>query len=307
MVKNTLYFGNPAYLSLRNKQIVISLPDSAEPEKGSAEKDVITRPIEDTGIVILDNNRITITQALIGALIENNVAIISCNSQSLPIGLMLPLDSHTLQSERFRDQVDASLPLKKQLWQQTVQAKIRNQAQLLNNCNSLEIKGMMRWANDVRSGDPDNLEARAAVFYWSNLFKNIHGFTRARDGMPPNNLLNYGYAILRAIIARALVERGLLPTLGIHHHNKYNAYCLADDIMEPYRPYVDELVYDIVQREIVTDDITKQQKVQLLSIATKEVMLDGKRMPLMVAATQTTTSLLRCYQGEIRKIQYPEL
>jgi CRISPR-associated protein Cas1 len=219
---------------------------------------------------------------------------------------MLPLDSHTLQSERFRQQIDASQPLKKQLWQQTIQAKIRNQAGTLQICKFDEAKGMQKWAVEVRSGDPYNLEARAAVYYWSSLFSNIQGFTRARDGIPPNNLLNYGYAILRAIIARALVERGLLPVFGIHHRNRYNSYCLADDIMEPYRPYVDELVYNIVTTEVVMTDISKSQKAKLLTIPTIEVVIDGKRTPLMVAASQTATSLWRCYQGECRKILYPE-
>jgi CRISPR-associated protein Cas1 len=165
---------------------------------------------------------------------------------------------------------------------------------------------MTKWANDVKSGDTNNLEARAAVFYWSTLFDNISGFTRDREGIPPNNLLNYGYAILRAIIARALVERGLLPIFGIHHRNRYNSYCLADDIMEPYRPYVDELVFQMVRQHVIYPELSKDQKIQLLSIATKEVTIEGKRTPLMVAATETATSLWRCYQGESRKISYPE-
>lgn len=153
-----------------------------------------------------------------------------------------------MQNERFRHQLAASVPLRKQLWQQTMKMKIDNQASVLQTCTDEEIKCMRVWANNVKSVDPGNLEARAAAYYWKGLFECIEGFTREREGMPPNNLLNYGYAILRAVVARALVVSGLLPTLGIHHHNRYNAYCLADDIMEPYRPYVDELVFDMVQR-----------------------------------------------------------
>jgi CRISPR-associated protein Cas1 len=265
-----------------------------------------TRPIEDIGVVILDNKQITITHDAIEALLENNCALVSCDKRSMPVGLMLPLDGNTLQNERFRQQLDASLPLKKQLWQQTTQMKIANQAAVLKSCTGAEVKCMLRWSDDVRSGDPDNLEARAAVYYWANLFKHIDGFTRGRDGVPPNNLLNYGYAILRAIVARALVGCGLLPTLGIHHHNRYNAYCLADDIMEPYRPYVDELVYKMVEMDGAPEVVEKRHKVALLGIPTIEVNIGGKRSPLMVAVSQTAVSLGKCFNGELRKLVYPE-
>ena len=165
---------------------------------------------------------------------------------------------------------------------------------------------MRIWAADVKSGDSDNLEARAAAFYWKNLFSDIDGFTREREGIPPNNLLNYGYAILRAVVARALVTSGLLPTLGIHHHNRYNAYCLADDIMEPYRPYVDELVFSLIQEYGKNAELTKEMKTRLLTVPTLEVIIGGKRSPLMVAVGQTTASLYKCFNGELRRISYPE-
>ena len=224
----------------------------------------------------------------------------------MSVGLMLPLYGNTTQNERFRQQIGASLPLMKQLWQQTVKAKIENQAAVLNKCVGEEIKCMKIWATDVKSGDPDNLEARAAAYYWKKLFK-IEGFTRDREGIPPNNL-NYGYAILRAVVARGLVASGLLPTLGIHHHNRYNAYCLADDIMEPYRPYVDRLVYDMIKGgEINCRELAKEQKVQLLTIPTLDTIISGKRSPLMVAVGQTTASLYKCFSGELRRISYPEM
>lgn len=309
MIKKTLYFGNPVYLSLKNSQLVIKLPEIVKndslPEsfKQSSE---ITKPIEDIGIIVLDNNRITITSGVLEAMLENNCAIITCDNRSMPIGLLLPLYGNTTQNERFRQQLDASLPLKKQLWQQTVKVKIENQAAVLKNCIGEEIRCMKVWAADVKSGDSDNLEARAAAYYWKNLFK-IEGFTRDREGIPPNNLLNYGYAILRAIVARGLVASGLLPTLGIHHHNRYNAYCLADDIMEPYRPYVDKLVSDIVKSGLDYEILTKELKARLLTIPTLEVIISGKRSPLMVAVGQTTASLFKCFSGELRKISYPEM
>lgn len=307
MIKKTLYFGNPAYLSLRNAQLVIKLPDVEKcpslPEAMKRQSE-ITKPIEDIGVVILDNKQITITSGAIEALLENNCALITCDSKSMPVGLMLPLYGNTTQNERFRKQLDASLPLKKQLWQQTIQAKINNQASSLSLCINEDIKCMRIWANDVRSGDPDNLEARAAAFYWKTLFHDIKNFTRDRDGIPPNNLLNYGYAILRAVIARSLVTSGLLPTLGIHHHNRYNAYCLADDIMEPYRPFIDRLVYQLYSENKM--ELSKEVKASLLSIPTIDVRISGKRSPLMIAASQTTASLYKCFSGESRKIIYPE-
>ena len=283
---------------------------SDEPENLTEEfkkANEVTRPIEDIGVVVLDHKQITITQGALEALLENNCAVITCDSNHLPVGLLLPLVGNTTQNERFRDQLDASLPLRKQLWQQTMQYKIRNQSAVLAQCSDAETKCMQIWANDVRSGDPDNLEARAAVYYWKSLFGHIPGFIREREGVAPNNLLNYGYAILRAVVARSLVASGLLPTLGIHHHNRYNAYCLADDIMEPYRPYVDRLVYDITEQYGVDVELSKDIKAELLSIPTLDVVIGGKRSPLMVAASQTTASLYKCFSGELRKITYPEL
>jgi CRISPR-associated protein Cas1 len=313
MIKKTLYFENPAYLSLANKQLVVKLPEVEKndslPDLFKAES-VKTIPIEDIGVVILDNKQITITHGLIEALLENNCALITCNSSRMPVGLLLPLEGNTLQCERFTAQIEASLPLKKQLWQQTIIAKIENQAHVLKICRNAEIRNMQKWANDVKSGDSDNLEGRAAAYYWKNMFPDIEDFTRDREGVPPNNLLNYGYAILRAIVARALVVSGLLPTLGIHHHNRYNAYCLADDIMEPYRPFVDKLVVEIVNVEThcnasLPTELSKEIKTKLLQIPVLDVMINGQRSPLMVAVAQTTASLAKCYLGEIRKIAYP--
>jgi len=309
MIKKTLYFGNPAYLSLQNNQLVIKLPEverNASLPDSFKKQTVVTKPIEDIGLVVLDNNQITITSGVLEALLENNCSIIICDSKSMPVGLMLPLYGNTVQNERFREQLSASLPLKKQLWQQTIKAKIENQSAVLINCLGEESRCMKVWADDVKSGDSENLEARAAAYYWKTLFADIDGFTRDREGISPNNLLNYGYAVLRAIIARALVSSGLLPTLGIHHHNRYNAYCLADDIMEPYRPYVDELVFGLVQQYGKNLELTRDIKAKLLTIPTLDVIISGKRSPLMIAASQTTASLYKCFSGELRRIVYPE-
>ena len=310
MIKKTLFFGNPAYLSLRQQQLVIQLP---EVEKNDTLSDSLKRagertiPIEDIGVVVLDNRRITITSGAIAALLENNVAVITCDDHSMPRGLLMPLEGNTLQHERFQFQIEASLPLRKQLWAQTVRQKILNQEFVLRTqVVGVETACMRTWAATVRSGDPDNLEARAAAYYWSHLFPDIPSFARRRDGEPPNHLLNYGYAILRAIIARNLVASGLLPTLGIHHHNRYNAYCLADDVMEPYRPYVDQLVIQVMQAFDDISELTRELKAELLRIPVLDVVVDGKRSPLMVAAGLTTASLARCYAGEARQLAYPQ-
>lgn len=298
MIKRTLYFGNPAYLSVRASQLVINIPGA----NGMDDKVGNTVPIEDIGVIVLDNKQITITQGALEALLENNSAVITCDSSRMPVGLMLPLCGNTTQNERFRYQLDCSMPLQKQLWQQTVQAKIENQAITLRECRGAEVRNMLKWVDEVRSGDADNLEARAAAYYWANLFSK---FKRDREGEPPNNLLNYGYAILRAIVARGLVSSGLLPTLGIHHHNRYNAYCLADDIMEPYRPYIDKLVVQMYDSGIT--ELDKVAKTKLLSIPVLDVTINGQRSPLMIAVGLTTSSLYKCFSGESRKIIYPKM
>ena len=310
MIKRTLCFSNPAYLSLKNEQLVIKLP---QVEKNDDLPDIFkadavkTIPIEDIGVVVLDNKQITITQGLMDALLDNKCAVITCDKSHLPVGLLLPLCGNTTQNERFRQQLDASLPLKKQLWQQTVQSKICNQASVLKKCRKVEVGNMLKWQNDVRSGDPDNLEGRAAAYYWKNMFPEVENFTRDRDGVSPNIVLNYGYAVLRAVVARSLVASGLLPTMGIHHHNRYNAYCLADDIMEPYRPYVDELVVGYTDENGFPDELTPDIKQVMLSIPVLDVRITGQRSPLMLATGQTAASLARCFGGENRKLVYPEL
>ena len=310
MIKKTLYFGNPAYLSLRNKQLVIRLPEVESgnmPDEMKREA-ITTVPIEDIGVVVLDNKQITITQGLVAALLQNTTALITCDDRRMPTGLFLPLQGNTVQNERFRSQLEASQPLRKQFWQQTVRAKIENQAAVLRLYTVKSVARMYTMADNVKSGDSDNFEAQAAVYYWKNVFTDIPTFIRDQNGEPPNNLLNYGYAILRAVVARALVSSGLLPVYGIHHHNRYNPYCLADDIMEPYRPYVDMQVLHIMQQyEEIPENLPKEIKRDLLSIPVVDTMIGGKKRPLMIAVSETTASLAKCFAGELRKISYPTI
>ena len=299
MIKRTLYFGNAARLRMQQSQLIVEYPDNNE-KKSVA--------IEDIGIVIIDHQQISITHGLMNALIDNNAAVLWCDSHHLPNGLVLPMSANHVFTEKLRYQLDASEPLKKQLWKQTVQAKIDNQANVLA-LSGRNTDNMKYWSDSVVSGDPDNYEARAAAYYWKNIFEENTQFTRHRFGDAPNNLLNYGYAILRAVVARSLVASGCLPALGIFHRNKYNAFCLADDIMEPYRPYVDLLVLNILKE--VSDDfdgeLTKEIKQKLLQVPVIDIKIDGEGSPLMVGMQRTTASLMKCFEGESRKILYPEL
>jgi CRISPR-associated protein Cas1 len=309
MIKRILYFGNPAYLSTHLEQLVVRLP---EVEKNDTLPDIFkkeaiaTIPIEDIGVVILDHQRLTISQALLAKLLANNAAVITCDNTHHPTGLLLNLDGHSLQSQRFKAQMEASEPLKKQLWQQTIKTKIRNQAAILK-MQGYEIGNMLHWAESVRSGDPDNLEGRASAWYWSKVFNPELNFIREPAGEPPNNLLNYAYAILRACVARALVGSGLLPTLGIFHRNQYNAYCLADDMMEPYRPFADRLVLALINEFGTQTELTPEVKKKLLVLPAQDVVLQGETSPMMIAMQRTSASLAKCFLGEARKLVYPEL
>lgn len=296
MIKRTLYFGNPAYLSTAKEQLVIR----------RKEQDDVNTPIEDLGIIVLDHPQITFTQALLAKLLKNNVAVVSCNDTHHPTGMMLNLDGNTLQSLKFKAQINASIPLKKQLWAYTVAAKLRNQGAVLN---SLGKNGdyLIELARQVRSADSGNCEAQGAVYYWKHLFPESLDFQRDRQGFPPNNLLNYGYAILRALVARCLTGSGLLPTLGIFHRNQYNAYCLADDIMEPYRPYVDAVVAGMSSDGFYKSELDPTTKQELLKIPALDVQLNGQKSPLMNAVQRTTASLAKSFELRQVELCYPEM
>lgn len=299
MVKRILYFENPAFLSLKYRNLVVRFPEDSG-------KDAVEAPVEDIGVVVLDNPRITITQALVAALMENKVALISCDSSRMPTGAMLPLCGNALQSKIFRAQTEMSLPLKKQLWKQIVAVKIRNQKRILE-CEGLSVGPLPKFEGGVKSGDSENLEGQAAAYYWKTVFPRVSGFARSRDGEPPNNLLNYGYAVLRAIVARAVVSAGLHPTLGIFHRNQYNAYCLADDLMEPYRPFVDKSVLGIVAQNSDVSVLTKRMKGRLYGIAVDDVLMGNVRRPLMAAVAQTAASFVKTFSGDVRKLDLPDV
>jgi CRISPR-associated protein Cas1 len=293
MIKRTLFFTQPCKLAVKDRQLIATYPESGETK---------TAPVEDLGFVVIENQQISISMPLLAELTGNNVAVVFCNAAHYPSSMLLNLDGHHIQQELFRHQIDATEPLKKNLWKQTVEAKIRNQSGVLRRL-SKDHRKVLAFAEKVKSGDPENAEGSAARIYWPLLFG--EKFIREQHGDPPNHLLNYGYAIIRAAVARALAGSGLLATLGIHHHNKYNAFCLADDIMEPYRPYVDLLVHEIFAKEKEIDELTTGLKLQLLEILTVDVQLEKQLRPLMVGLSSTTASLAKCYAGTAKKINYP--
>lgn len=293
MLKQTLFLTTPLSLSLRYGQMVI---------EGAENGARVTRPIEDMGCIVLENPLIRITLPLLNALVANNVAVILCDAHGMPSAMLQPLEANTTQAETIRQQVAASEPAKKQAWKQLVEAKIRNQAALLTQCGA-QGDLLRPLYQSVRSGDADNREGAAARLYWPLLFGT--SFRRERTGSPPNNLLNYGYAILRAATARALLGSGLLPQFGIFHRNRYNAFPLADDLMEPYRPFVDQIAHQLYTTG--RDELDKDTKAELLRVLTCDVRMADCTRPLQVALTLTTASLARLLAGEDKRLALPEL
>ncbi|MDD3004895.1 type II CRISPR-associated endonuclease Cas1 [Flavobacterium sp.] len=297
MLKKTLLIENKSSVTSKNQQLLIK-----------TEIRESTIPIEDIGFLILDHPEIYISIPTMNILIENNSALIICGRNHLPNGLFMNLNSHHIQQEIFRNQINASVPLKKQLWQQTIVEKIKNQGLLLQHLtkskNNFEFL-----ASKVLSGDTTNMEGVAAQIYWKDFplpQQENNGFKRERFGDYPNHFLNYGYAILRGATARALSGSGLLNTLGIHHKSKYNAFALADDIMEPFRPIVDEKVYEIMKTH-PEQELNTTIKAELLQILTRTVYFKDEKSPLMVALQKTASSLQQCYSGDRKKIKYPKL
>jgi len=299
MIKRTLYFSNPAFLSLRNAQLVVEFPKEANKEKQQV-------PIEDIGLVVLDHGQITFTQGIVNALTDQNAAMLWCNEKHLPNGMLVNITGNSTFSEALRIQLEASEPLKKQLWKQTIQQKICNQAKVLDlmGHDGTPLRNM---AEKVGSGDPENIEGRAASRYWDLLLRK-YNVTRGQDEPMPNPFFNYAYAILRAITARSLVASGFLPALGIHHSNKYNPFCLADDIMEPYRPIADWMVLQWLN-EIPSfpERLRTADKATLLQLPVLDVWINEKQSPLMVGMQRTTAGLMACFEGTQRKVPYPEM
>ena len=287
-------FTSPVSLSLKDKQMVITFKDN---------KDTVTRPIEDVGFVVIENPMVSITVPLLNELADNNVAVIFCDKKMMPKTMLMTLDGNTTQQESYKYQLNASLPMKKNVWKQLVECKIKNQSLLLNKVG--KDGGVLKpYYLNVKSGDSDNREGAAAREYWRLLFDD--GFKREREGLPPNGMLNYGYTILRAAVTRALIGSGLYPAFGVFHRNRYNAFPLADDIMEPYRPFVDEIVYHLYYDGAV-NELDSQTKRRLLRVLFSDVKMGKVTRPLENALSLTTASLLKMYKGESDKLSLPML
>lgn len=292
MIKQTLFFTTSASVSLKYNQIEIRCKDTEE---------VITRPIEDVGVVIVENQMVHFTIPLLNALADNNVAVIFCNAQCMPNTMLMPLESNSVQQEVYRFQIETTLPTKKRIWKEIIEYKIRNQAALLNILG-LDGKILKPYYMNVLSGDSDNREGVAAKIYWQQMYG--RQFNRNRNGESPNSLLNYGYAILRAAVTRALLGSGLFPAFGLFHRNRYNAFPLADDIMEPYRPFVDQVVYQIFTS---SPDIclNKETKQSLVKVLFTDIKINGQMRPLQIALSMTTASLVRALKNKRENIIYP--
>ena len=292
MLKRTLYFTRPGHLTIKDKQLVVSL-------KG--EDEAKTVPIEDIGFMVIENMQLTLSTPLIEKLMDNNVAVVFCNSKHHPQSMLLNMEGNHMQAEIYRQQANASEPLKKNLWKQTIITKIENQSKVLQKATG-NPASLPSLAKQVKSGDSDNREGMAARIYWKNLLGK--DFIRDRYGDWPNALLNYGYIVLRAAMARALVGSGLLPSFGIFHRNRFNAFCLADDMMEPYRPMVDLLVFDLYQKYPDMEVLEKEIKAEILQLLSADVQMKENTRPLMIALTQTSASLAACFKGEKKNLEF---
>lgn len=303
MITKTYYIESPARLSAKLEQLII------EQSNGESEVDIKSRPLDDAGMIILDHPQIQLTSPLLQNCINRNLPIIVCDSRHLPSGILVALSGHTMSGLRMRAQIESSKPLKKKLWQITISAKIRNQALLLKQLK-LPHKILMEASQKVRSGDSSNIEATAATYYWSKLFGDKDSFRRDRFGESPNHALNFSYSILRALVARSLIGSGLFPFMGIHHKNAYNSLCLADDIMEPFRPYADKLVRELVSRDLLDPedpDLNKEIRAHCLGILNRDVLLDGLKRPLQIAVNIVCSKLAQCFEtGNVNLLVYPE-
>lgn len=294
MIKRIIEISNPARLSLKNQQMVVDREgfESA------------TVPIEDIGVLILDHSAITHTQGLLTACFENNVAVLICNAKHTPGAILLPLEGNSLHSRTIAQQVQITEPIRKRLWQTIIRAKIREQAKVLLHATG-DNAPLPAYAAKVKSGDPDNLEAQAARIYWQKLFGQT--FCRDPDVSGINSLLNYGYAVMRAAVARAIVGTGLHPALGLHHHNQYNSFCLADDLLEPLRPAVDLKVYTVCNELYGEPVLTPENKRALLEILSKECIINDQRLPLMTSLHHYAASVRKVICGEQKRVEIPAL
>lgn len=283
----------PCKLSLKNSQL------SYEPFEG----DNLSIPLEDISVLILENKQILLNNALISELAESNIVMFSCDGSHIPSGVYFPFHNHSRYSEIAWQQIETSEPLKKRLWQEIVKAKILNQAAVLETFGKDNSKKLKEIAKLVQSGDAKNSEAFAANLYWKSLWDN---FNRSNEADIRNSALNYGYAILRGCVARNVVGAGLLPCFGIHHANKLNQFNLVDDIIEPFRPYIDYQVYKLDLKEV--EELNVSIKSQLVSVLTQNCLMDGEEINILKAIEMSATSVAKSYHNkEVKFLKLPIL
>lgn len=284
----------PAFLQIKDAQLQILV-----------EKEVVARvPAEEVAALVLSNPAVTMTAAVPRALAENNGILVVCDAAHTPCGMMLPLDSHSIQTERISVQIAAGKPLCKRLWQALIKAKITAQKNLLVKCADTH-GGLPELVKQVRSGDPTNVEAQAARRYWGRLFG--REFRRDPNASDRNRFLNYGYAILRAATARGLCACGLHPSIGLHHRNRYNSFCLADDVMEPFRPLVDAAVVEICQTHPEDAPLGKEIKRALIENIIARYNVDGESRTLSDILFRVAGSLAAVFEGRRKGLWLPEL
>jgi CRISPR-associated protein Cas1 len=282
-------------LSIRLGQLIVKADENGER----------SIPCEDIGVLLVDHIGVTYTHSVFTELLRYGAAVVLCGGNHTPSGMLLPIEGNTVQTERFRVQIEAKEPVKKQLWRQLVRAKIKHQAKIAGSDSDV-YKELLVLRDRVRSGDPENIEAQASKKFWSAFISTID-FKRNIEGAPPNNLLNYGYMVIRAAVARALCSAGLHPSIGLHHCNRYNAFCLADDVMEPFRGFVESKVKQICETRTEIDELTQEIKGQLLEVLYQEVTIGDIAGPLMVGLHRTAASLVRCFSGEQKEMDLPKL
>lgn len=292
MLKRSIVLSSPCSVSLRNNQLTIAVKGSDTPA---------SVPVEDLAVVIIENQQVSVTMPALNAMLAQNVVVALCDAKGMPSGLFSSLEGNSLQGERYRTQLQASLPSKKSIWKQIVEAKIRNQSRMLSS-RGLRGELLRPYYSNVKSGDADNREGIAAGVYWKELFG--PGFVRGRFGDAPNSLLNYGYSILRAATARAIIAAGMLPTLGLHHKSRYNSFPLADDLMEPFRPVVDEIVARLVNLSVL--ELTREAKAELINVLYADVKVDDRRHPLSMALRILCNSVKDIMSGDSNRLSVPE-
>lgn len=292
-MKRTIVFSSACRISLKNCQLNVENQDSGE----------LTRiPVEDLAIVIIENQQVSISIPALNALAENNCAVVVCDSKHMPSSMLMNLDTNSIQGQNYRLQTKASVPLKKNLWRQIVRKKIQNQSRLLTELG-LDGDRLKPFYMSVKSGDADNREGIAAKIYWDVLLGDE--FIRSRFGEAPNGLLNYGYSILRAAMTRAIMGSGLFPAFGLFHKNRYNSFPLADDLMEPYRPFVDRIVYMLCAEDNAS--LNTDTKQRLLRVLFTDTSFKDMVRPLEISLSVTTASLVRCLAMEEKELAYPQI